>query len=76
MIVFGACWNYCTLCLETYLKEILERFGCLMNKSIFDSSFSLALLMLPEVKLNYVIVSLFLFQSYKIFIPLNTLMKL
>lgn len=62
--------------LKTYLKEILERFGCLMNKSVFDSSFSLALLMLPEMKLNYVIVSLFLFQSYKIFILPNMLMKL
>lgn len=62
--------------LKTYLKEILERFGCLMNKSVFDSSFSLALLMLPQMKLNYVIVSLFLFQSYTIFIPPNTLMKL
>lgn len=38
--------------LKTYLKEILERFGCLMNKSVFDSSFSLALLMLPEMKLK------------------------
>lgn len=24
--------------LKTYLKELLERFGCLMNKSVFDSS--------------------------------------
>lgn len=62
--------------LKTHLQEILGRFGCLMNKSVFDSSFSLALLMLPEIKFNYVIVSLFLFQSYKMFIPLNTLMKL
>lgn len=45
--------------LKTYLKEILERFGCLMNKSVFDSSFSLVLLMLPEMKLNDVIVFVF-----------------
>lgn len=52
-----------------------------MNKSVFDSSFSLAVVMLPEIKLNSAIMSLFLFQTYKIFhykilIPQNMLMKL
>lgn len=67
--------------LKIYLKEILKPFSCLMNKSVFDSSFSLAVVMLPEIKLNSAIMSLFLFQTYKIFhykilIPQNMLMKL